>query len=168
MNALIILAATLGANLSDELDKWDDTGVDVNVTRATCRDENAYYFPSLQLVVICKELDDKPEVQRFVFNHEMGHAWMFQHGVPNSERGADEIAAMMSSYEDTLAAAHWFAGMAKGSSGDDGEHQAHADRAASLFCLAYGFHKPELTTPLCRMYADSVVEHWERTALMAD
>ena len=164
MNTLIVLAL-LQANIAPELAKWEGA-VDVTVTTATCRDENAFYFPGLELVVVCKELDAKPAVQRFVFNHEMGHAWMFQHNVPNSERGADELGALMSSYEDTIAAAHWFAGM--GGGGDDGVHQAHTDRAASLFCLAYGLHKPDMTTPVCRMYADSVAEQWTRVIMMAD
>lgn len=163
----LLVLSLLSKNIETEQRKWEGSGVEVTVTSAACRDENAYYFPWLELVVVCRELDAKPGVQRFVFNHEMGHAWMYQHGVPNTERGADEIAVLMSDYEDTIAAAHWFADMAKSSSGSDGSHQSHAERAASLFCLAYGLHKPDETTAVCRMYAGSVVDQWQRIERMA-
>lgn len=162
----LLVLSLLTKNIEPELKKWEGM-VDVTVSSATCRDENAYYFPWLELVVVCKELDARPDVQRFVFNHEMGHAWMYQHGVPNTERGADEIAVLMSDFEDTLAAAAWFHEMAKGESGDDGSHQSHKERGDALICLAYGLHKPEQTTSICRMYAGSVVDQWQRIEQLA-
>jgi hypothetical protein len=155
------------AFIKDVTSRWADTGVEVDAVAASCGYENAFYVPDMRLIVVCRELVEADEANaRFVLNHELGHAWMFQHGVPNSERGADELAVLMSTKAEALANAHWLMRLAKeegaDAGDDDGQHQTHADRAASVFCLTYGLYEPDKTTPVCRMYAESLREQWTR------
>lgn len=159
MTELLVLVV-LNANLAPVIQRWGDE-VKVDVVQASCGEENAMYFPSLDLVVMCRELDHLPAAARFVLNHELGHAWMDQHDIADSERGADELALLMSTKDEAVAAAAWFDGMVDSTNPFD-EHQLHSERAASFRCLAYGLHLPEQTTGICRMYAGSVREQWAR------
>jgi hypothetical protein len=156
-----LIVTALSPDLSATARRWKGK-VAVDVVQASCGMENAMYFPSLQLVVMCRELDYSPAMARFVLNHEMGHAWMYQHDVPNSERGADELALLMSTKAEAIAAADFFDKLGEDDDGDDGEHQSHTDRAATFRCVAYGLHMPTQTTAICRMYAESLREQWAR------
>jgi hypothetical protein len=140
----------------------------VEVISTSCGQDNAAYYPSLNMVEMCTELYDRPELAVAIFNHEMGHAFMFQRGIPNSERGADELSMLMSTPDQLTAAAKWFLDMSREegpSSGDDGEHQAHLDRAAALLCYLDGTD-PDPVQRSCRMYAESVNENWARMLIM--
>lgn len=171
--ALAVAVATpakMPQTLLDVRAEWA-AAVDVEMTMSNCGgDDNAFYFPSLQVVVVCKPLfEQHPLAAEWVLHHELGHAWMYQHNVPNSERAADELALLMSTKDQALAAAEWFEAMAKGSltSGDDGSHQTHQDRADAIRCVTYGLHAPEQTTSFCRMYASSIAEQWGRILYLA-
>lgn len=143
--------------------RWDGHGVQVAAVAVNCGYENAFYFDSLGLVAVCNEmLEHGPDVARFVINHEMGHAWMAQNGIGDSERGADELALLMSTKKEALAAAAYFHGLGSGDDGDDGQHQSHQARGDEFVCLAYGLYDPMQTAVVCRMYAASVRENWMR------
>jgi len=143
---------------------WDQTGTTVRLLTAECGQENAYYFPDDEMVVMCEELLDRPALARFVLHHEMGHAFMFQHGIPNSERGADELAVLMATIDETYAAAKWFMDQNQTHRAGD-PHQSDLDRAGALLCLADGIFE-EGAARECRLYAESVAEHWARVVLM--
>jgi Putative metallopeptidase len=164
MSLVLFLLATLNINLVPVLDRWDGYfEKPPSITQADCGEENAYYFGALHLVVMCREMDAMPAVARFVLNHELGHAWSAAHGVPDSERAADELALIMSTKDEAFAAAAWFNRMAD-EQGDAHNpldpHQPHRDRASTFWCLTYGLHAPTQTSSICRMYAASVLEHW--------
>lgn len=146
---------------------WEDTGLaQVTVVSRKCGMENAFYTPLTRTVTMCKELYRKPALALFIFNHEMGHALMHQNDIPNSERGADEIAVLTSTPESTMAAMFWFMNMAsEGDDGDDGVHQSHRDRAASLMCLMDGLYDQPVSR-VCKAYAGSVDENWARLLIM--
>lgn len=144
--------------------EWEGLA-EVTVITTKCGFENAGYYPGLNIVEMCEELYAKPDLALFVFNHEMGHAFMDQRGVPNSERGADELAVLMSPPWATIAGAQWFMEMAMDDDGMDGVHQSHMERAASLVCLLDGFN-PEPVSLTCVAYAGSVTENWARMLLM--
>lgn len=162
----LTLAQTNPSFVDEVLERWDGTGISVDVVSVRCGEENAYYFPEDKVVVLCTELFARPLTARFVLGHELGHAWMDQHGVPGSERGADELALITSPIDEAYAAAVWFMEMGQTASGNDGVHQSHMDRAATFMCVADGLWDPEHATRTCRVYADSVYEHWQRVVLM--
>ena len=147
--------------------QWDETGTTVTLLAAECGVDNAYYFPADDTVVMCSELFDRPALARWVLHHEMGHAFMDQHGIPNSERGADELAVLMASQAETYAAAGWFLDMylEDPTHNPNDPHQSDLDRAGALLCLADGVFE-EGAARECRLYAESVAENWARMVLM--
>jgi hypothetical protein len=135
------------------------------VVSRKCGMDNAFYTPWTKTVTMCTELYNRPALARFIFNHEMGHALMHQNAIPNSERGADEVAVLTSTPEEVIAAMFWFMDMAQDDDGDDGVHQSHRDRAASLVCLLDGLYD-EPVSRVCKAYAGSVSENWSRMLIM--
>ncbi len=141
--------------------RWDWLHLDVTVVSVSCGYDNAYYLPSDQIIVMCDDLYDRPELASWVLAHELGHAFMFQRGVPqrrgtlDQERVADEMAFLMSTVEESVAAAKWFLESVDA----DGVHPPDLDRAASLLCLISGREGEER---MCRLYYDSMLAHWVR------
>lgn len=137
---------------------------EVTVVSTQCGEENAFYWPSSNTVEMCTELYKNPKLAVAIFHHEMGHAFMYQHDIPNSERGADELSMLMAPPEALVEAAKWFMKMSveEGpSSGDDGHHQSHLDRAAALLCFVDGTADHPVSSE-CKVYARSVDEAWGR------
>jgi hypothetical protein len=132
-----------------------------------CDDDNAAYYPDRQLIVMCDDLYDRPDLARWILSHELGHAFMWQHDVPqergahDQERVADELAYMTTEPSEGYAAARWFLDLAKTTRHRPGDEHPHPlDRAGSLLCLLAGH---EDTGPrVCRQYAASVEAHWMR------
>ena len=146
--------------------QWDATGTTVLLLATECGQDNAYYFPEEEVVLLCSELFDRPALARWVLHHEMGHAYMDQHGVPDSERGADELATLVADLNETYAAAMWFLSM-NGPPIPGDSHQPMLDRAGAAICLAEGMYAPGAPRE-CRLYAESVAEHWARIVLMVE
>lgn len=156
---MLVLVAGLNTNLAPVMKDWSKA-VEVTAVHAQCGYENAFYFPAEKLVLMCVELSHDPALERFVFRHELAHAFMWQHGIPSTERGADELAVLTSPASDIEAAARWFERV-DGYVGNGGHPQPH-DRAAALRCLSSGMHAPTLATPVCRMYYASVYDNWQK------
>lgn len=175
MNLAILLISTLHlaaprtpAYITQAQKAWEGL-VEVEVITTHCGQENAAYYPGLNLVEMCEELYRDPDLAVAIFNHEMGHAFMHQHDIPNSERGADELSMLMSTPDQLAAAARWFlesAAEGGNDSGDDGNHQSDLDRAAALLCFMDG-SDPDPVSRVCRVYARSVDENWGRMLIMS-
>jgi len=140
--------------------RWGPT-MQAEVVTVACGQMNAYYFKSDDLVVMCQELYVDLDLSAWVLNHELGHAFMDHYDVPGSERGADELAFLMSTQPENLAAARWFMRLGHPSNG----HPASMERAASLICLNDGREEPGVDRA-CTAYASSVEEHWLRILQM--
>lgn len=144
--------------------RWADVA-DVTVVSTWCGEQNAAYYPGFRLVEMCAELYVDRDLALAIFNHEMGHALMHQHGIPNSERGADEISLLTSTPAQLMAAARWFMGMAGESHDPNDPHQSALDRAASIVCYLDGTDEHPVSRA-CVNYAESISENWQRMLLM--
>jgi hypothetical protein len=156
------------AEVAAEMKDWADLGIKATLTSTHCGMDNAFYFPGLNTVVLCDELFDRPDLARFVLNHEMGHAAMTQLGIGDvdGEAGADELAFWMSDQAAVFAGASWFLGMVDGSPHDpEDPHPSPLDRAASLLCLSDGTD-PHPVVRHCAVYARSSYMHWVRILTM--
>lgn len=135
--------------------RWADL-VDVEVVARDCGIENAWYFPADDIVVLCTELFDRPELTRAILNHELAHAFMDQHGIPQSEAGADELGFFFMTDEEVYSIARWFLDH-PGPGSDDG-HPADLDRAGMFLCLQSV--DEEGGSRECRVYYRSALEKW--------
>lgn len=77
--------------------------LDVDVTWINCTSWNGFYYPGQSRIELCRQnLAMGVGVARFIFLHELGHAYTFQNGLGyarwggNYEAAADEWAAVMS------------------------------------------------------------------------
>lgn len=77
--------------------------LDTGLIWDSCGTWNGFYFPGFDFILLCKEnLDAGTEVARFIYLHELGHAYTFTRGIDfsrfsgNYEAAADEFAAVMS------------------------------------------------------------------------
>lgn len=163
-----LLAVALPLFLQHAKAEWEETFPEVQVTvRAEhCGHVNAWYTFRTRTVTMCDELFDQPLLATWVFNHEMGHALNDQLDLPwvNAEDAADELAMLMSSVDESVAAAKWFMSMAKPSkpdAGNDGDHSAYLDRAAAILCYVDGVEATPAARQ-CGMYAKSVTAGWIR------
>lgn len=166
---LLVALKTLTPNpsyIEEAMTRWEVAGLDVEVVSHPCGEVNASYTPADQRIEMCTELYANPELAVFVFNHEMGHAFMFQRGIPNSEAAADELGFLMSSDDEVLEGARFFLAMG-GSESKDGDHPADLDRAASLLCLLDG-RDPNSDNRVCRAYQASVFTNWTRMFILTD
>lgn len=157
------VAPTPEALVADVMERWEWTGVTAGVVEVDCgKTENAWYDPGPDQVSMCSSLWAKPDLAKWVLAHELSHAWMFEHKVPqrlgtyDQERSADELAFLMSDEDENAAAAKWFLGQGPI---DDGVHPVALDRAGSILCLDAG---REGWHPVCRLYFASVLGHWIR------
>jgi hypothetical protein len=158
---VLLFALNAAPDYLDEVaSRWEPLGLEVNVATASCGQENAYYFGSLNLVVMCKEVLDRPALASWILNHELAHAAMDQLELAEDddpEFMADELAALMSTADETFAAAVWFMAMGPTPSGDT--HPSGLDRAGAVLCLLEG-SDPKSTNRSCRAYYRSATQHW--------
>ncbi len=172
MNPILLflfgLATSNDPDVVDEvLDRWSGAGLDVEVVSVHCGYDNAAYYPAAQLVVMCDDLYNRPDLARWILSHELGHAFMWQHevpqqrGTPDQERVADELAFLTSEPDENYAAARWFLQLAKRHPihNPSDEHPDPLDRAGAVLCLQAG---TEGQNRLCRLYLESVQAHWMR------
>jgi hypothetical protein len=168
----LILALTLSKPVPDYvpqvLENWEGL-VEVTILATDCGEDNAYYYPDEDTVVLCTELFDRPELTRFILNHELAHAFNDQSGMPwiDSEAAADELAFFMSDQDEVFAGAKWFLGLAKGRKYEDSsktwdQHPHPLDRAGSLLFLAEARWEPKDASMQCRIYLRSTLAHWLR------
>jgi Zn-dependent peptidase ImmA (M78 family) len=161
--SLLFLTATPN-DVDDVMERWEGL-VDVDVYAADCGEENAWFQPADNAIVMCNELRRDPELYRWVLAHELGHAFMWQHEVPvrwgtkDQERVADELAFFMSTDEETQAAARWFMSHAERKQRAGDPHPAALDRAAALVCLSAGRANEDR---MCHAFYDSALAHWVR------
>lgn len=116
-----------------------------------CGRWNGMYFRAWSLILLCEEnLTYGPKVSRFVYLHELGHAYTFAHPEfdysrwgKNYEAAADEFAAVSAVVqghpEDILAMAKLFEEAAKSQKWDPSDpHPPAIKRARTLKSLYYG------------------------------
>lgn len=150
-------APKVPAYVQDVVDRWAPLDIDVKVVAEKCGQDNAWYAPEEHRVTLCTELFDRPELTRFVLNHELAHAFDRQHGIDwghDEEFKADELAFMMSSPDEVQAGIKWFLS-GPFSAGDD--HPADVDRAAMLMCLDVGWRGEDR---MCATYYRSAYATW--------
>jgi hypothetical protein len=159
MIALAAAAIALPDYVPEVVDRWANT-VKVTVQARHCGFDNAWYTFKTRTVTLCDDLFDRPEVTRFVLNHELGHAFTHQHGVPfiDNEVAADELAFFMSTDDEVYAGAAWF--LAMGGTTSDDDHPSNVDRAGSLLCLQSA--QEGQGSRECRIYLRSALSHWLR------
>jgi hypothetical protein len=171
VNPLIIFLSGLitpNAPLVDDvLSRWEGAGLEVEVVSVHCGDDNAAYYPATKLIVMCDDLYDRPELASWILSHELAHAFMWQHDVPqrrgtkDQERVADELAFLTTEPAETYAAARWFMDLHKAhpKRSPNDPHPDPLDRAGSVLCLQQGKEGGNRT---CRLYLESVQAHWMR------
>lgn len=143
-----------------------DLGLKYELHVADCGDENAFYYPTLDTVVICSELLDRPALATFILKHETGHALMDQWDVPqvDPEGGADDVAHLLATPEELTAGALWFMAIHKENPELDREEHHHPrplDRAWSALCWL-----PDSETRACRVHRREVLAAWRRLAIL--
>lgn len=152
------------------VEEWAETfHVEVRVKAITCGYDNAWYDPEARQIELCSDLFDRPELTRWVLHHELAHAVADHRGIPyeiDGETGADELAMVMATEDENLAAAQWFlyASIGKDHSPTD-PHATDLDRAAAILCFLEG-SDPEPSDRVCAIYARSVVANWVRLVVV--
>ena len=163
-NAAVAIPAYLAAAQSE----WEDMAeVHVTIKMKHCGYDNAWYTPGARTVTVCDDLVAKPALLRFVFNHEMAHAYFHQRRVPVSDEElmADELAFWVTADADVADTARWFLEMGSDEDTADG-HPADLTRAASLLCLLDGVDANPVNRQ-CVAYARSSRSHWLTTLDLA-
>lgn len=171
----IALVTPNPAWLPEVQERWEGLGLEVEVVSIHCGYDNASYSPSKRVIVMCDDLYNRPDLAKWIFNHEMGHALTFQLGVPmdptgvDEERVADEVAFFASKDVENYAAIKWF--MDKAASGrarnPADPHPSAFDRAGELLCLQVGWEHNDLPPVdtydhACKMMFESLSAHWSR------
>lgn len=147
------------------VDGWQESfGIHVTVVAERCGYDNAWYSLATQEITLCAELFSRPALTRWILNHELGHALNDQMHIPwvNPEDGADELAMLMATEDESYAAAAWF--LASGGTESDDEHSSDLDRAGAILCYLDGT-SPAPVSRECRIYARSVLANWLRLVL---
>lgn len=143
--------------------------VTVDMVWIPCGQENAFYIPDENLIVMCLELQENPGAEA-IAAHEAGHSLVTQLGLqmdPDSfaaERAADELAALAlikAGKLDELAgvAKAYMVWAAWGPGDEDGLHPKLIDRAREALCLMDG--STEDGTPACQGLYHMVKARWE-------
>lgn len=124
--------------------RWGDA-LEVTVVARECGQENAYYFPADDTVVLCTELFNRPELTRAILNHELAHAYFDQHDIPmggQEEYNADELSWFFCTGPEIIAVTQWHLDDASSDlSTDDPEegHPASLSRALMYITLDMGY-----------------------------
>lgn len=131
--------------------------IDTEVSWKNCGTWNGYYFPGSHRIVLCNEnLKEGVGPARFIYLHELGHAYTFQKGTDflrwdgNYEDAADEWAALWSIVqghpEDLLQVAAIYDEWGKMYTPKPGDpHSPMEVRATRLRSLYYGWKNPQGT-----------------------
>jgi hypothetical protein len=143
--------------VDEVVSRWGDL-IKVTVRVQFCGVDNAWYTLATDTVTLCSDMFDRPELVRFVLNHELAHALVDQHGLPwiDYEFAADELAFMFSHDDEVYAAVAWF--LEDPGPGSE-VHPPDIDRAAALLCLQAGY---DGTDRMCAAYYRSAVGAWLR------
>jgi hypothetical protein len=143
----------------DLLEAWEPL-VQPRVVVDQCGGINGWYQGSTHTIGLCVETFDHPQLARWIFQHELAHAFMAQHGLLDLEYefAADELATLMADTQDVLAAAQWFSQMDYEPDAAD-PHPAPLERARTILCLERGF---EETAGVCHSYLTSARDNWLR------
>jgi hypothetical protein len=125
--------------------------VRVHVVWAPCGQENSFYFPEEQAILLCTEFEADPGMALFVAAHEMGHALTEQITSTASEQDADELAALamvkFGYRTELMEAALWFRSRANQEHEGGDTHPGFGFRAWELSCIEAGSEgqSPECT-----------------------
>lgn len=128
--------------------------LDVRAKWIKCGTFNGWYYPGLKRIVLCQENLQNVGLARFVYLHELGHAYTFQHPVDfarwggNYEASADEWAAVWTIVQgnatDLLATADAFEAWGKiYSQHEDDPHPPMSLRAQRLRNMYAGYKNPQ-------------------------
>lgn len=169
MLPLLVAASLAVPNWVPEiLERWEPLGVEVSIQVEECGSINGWYGPLTDTIGICTESLAQPELARWIFNHELAHAFMDQHGIPDLhfEFAADELATLMAPEQDSLAAAMWFMSMADQGQRRGDPHPAYLDRAAAVLCLLDG-SLADPSSRMCHAYYTSAVDNWLRLIVLS-
>ena len=165
MNTLLVLLhlakpVAVPAYVPEVLKRWKGMA-EVTVSAQECGQKNAWYTFSEKHITLCAELFSDPMITIFVLNHEMGHAFTDQNGIPDidDEVAADELAFLMSTNEEVTGGIRFFLDLAKAHQATD-PHPPSLDRAASLMCLQDA--RLGEGNAVCRQYYRSVQADWTR------
>jgi hypothetical protein len=126
-----------------ELMKGEYPGVKAEVVWVPCGQKNAFYYPSLQKIVLCTEMEEHPETALLMAAHEMGHAITDQIIDMTDEGAADELAALAMvkhgyATELLVASLYWKRKTIQGHlAGDD--HPSAGYRAWFFSCMASAY-----------------------------
>lgn len=144
MIAIVALLAT-AHDVAKVVDEMTLPGMEVSVEVMPCGQINAFYYPPMKAIVVCREaLELDPGVLRFFIAHEMAHAIIDQYDIPvpsSEEAAADELAAVaLIGMGDKVAVVDVSMFFANHPDTEDvwDDHQSHAKRAASALCLVAG------------------------------
>jgi len=132
-------------DLNPVLNAFRFDGVETTVVWRTCRQLNAFYYPTARRVVLCNELRRlEPGAIRYILAHELAHGVIMQLDVPyttHHEGAADELAALMLIWmgreADVVDGALFWAGMGRPENPFD-DHFGDWRRANNLICLVEG------------------------------
>ena len=140
---------------------------DVPVEWQDCGGINGYYFPRAKKIIMCNELKALPGLARFVYAHELGHAYIDKYDIPYTgleEAAADELAAIAlvatGNAEDIFTAAEYFNSKPETEEDVYDSHPSHARRVVVLACTyvqSQGVEAPGCYTDFWR-----TVNTWSR------
>jgi hypothetical protein len=143
------------------MERWDGLMEMPDVVVRRCG-VNGMYYPGAHVIVLCQETFTQPELARWIFSHELAHAFIFSHdlALAESEFAADELGSLLAEPDEITAAARWFFSMRGYEHDPDDPHPAALDRAAAILCLLDGSEAEG--TRMCRAYYRSALENWTR------
>lgn len=168
--------ADLAADVAVVEAEYGSLAPTAEVFAVPCGQENAFYEPDTDTVIICTEMAAETDATvRFVVAHEFAHAVVAELKIAHvtEEASADELAAVIllgnKDRDAVIAAANWFMDLPP--TRTDGVHPPALERARMLVCLDDGLDGPLAADPNCVMYFRRATAGWLRailTALHAD
>lgn len=145
-----------------------DLPLSVDLVWLPCGQQNAFYYPGSNTIVMCLEMTESPGAES-VAAHEAGHAMVYQLGLPidddpyANERAADEIGTIalieVGELDEAMGGAkqHLLWAQEMADDGDDGAHASFLSRAREIACLVDG---AEDGTPECIALYHMVRTRW--------
>jgi hypothetical protein len=135
-----------------------------------CGDENSFYYPGLDTVVLCAEMAEHPGAAIQFALHEMGHAVTTKYQDIGDENAADEMAILAmvrwGYLDEMLDAAMYMLDNWPHEHVPGDEHPGGAYRAWELICAESAaearIDPRRPTTPECRSLLDGLEVKWDR------